>query len=195
MTKKEKLAKMIRIITVPPVLIMILLAILNTVSNHIFKSQSEVLLSVLLLVLVPAAAYPLQPLFPSLKEKGREGQRNLAFILNLAGYGIAVIYGAFSHVSSGLQLIYNTYFISVFVLVIFNKIIKLRASGHACSITGPLVFLIYFIGWKCIIPCCIVFLLVVWSSLTLKRHTIKDLTAGSIICLIAFLCSFLIMGL
>lgn len=195
MTFKENIAKKIRIITVPPVLIMILLIVLCTVRDDIFKSWLNFLFSILFLVLVPITAYPLQALIPAYKGKGRDGQRKLAFILSLIGYGATIIYGALSHVSAGLQMIYNTYFLSVFILVIFNKLLKLRASGHACSITGPLVFMVYFIGWKCILPCCIVFLLVIWSSLLLKRHTAKDLMMGSITCLIAFLCSYLVMHL
>lgn len=195
MNRKEKTAKIIRIVTVPPVLIMILLAILAVGRNDIFRSWIEILMSVVLLVLVPAAAYPLQRLLPAFRKEGRAGQRKLAFILSLAGYGIAFLYGIIVHAGYGLRLIYNTYFVSVFILVIFNKLIRLRASGHACSITGPLVFLIYFIGWKCIIPCCAVFLLIVWASLTLKRHTLKDLTMGCITCLIAFSCSFMMLNL
>lgn len=38
----------------------------------------------------------------------------------------------------------------------FRSLIHLIYSGHACSVTGPLIFLIYFTGWKTLLPCLVV---------------------------------------
>ncbi|MEA4903052.1 hypothetical protein [Desulfitobacterium sp.] len=191
MTKKEEFAKIIRAITVPPLLVLSLLIILFYSKDAIFKDIYELAASITFLVLIPVAAYPLALVIPKYKDKKREGQRNLAFILSLVGYIAAVIYGVAVHVSQGLLFIYLTYFISVVVLIVFNKIIKLRASGHACSITGPLILTIYFIGWKCFIWCLALFALITWASLILKRHTPKELIFGSTIAVIAFTSSLL----
>ena len=192
MTSQEKIAKVIRGITIPPLLVCILILVLSYTNAAIFVHSTDRWMCILFLAIIPVLAYPLQPLLPSIKEKGREGQRTLAFILSLIGYLGGVIYGYATAASSQLQLVFNTYLLSVILLTIYNKLLKLRASGHACSITGPFVFSIYFIGWYAIIPCVIVAACVVWSSLLLKRHTVKDLTTGCLICIVSFfLCSFI----
>lgn len=143
-----------------------------------FAGPVQLALSLLFLVAVPLLAYPLAALLPLYRKQGREGQRNLAFLLNPLGYLAAVIYGCSADVSRSLLLIYLTYFLSVAVLLIFNKVLRQRASGHACGIAGPLILLIYFIGWMCVLPCAIIFAAVTWSSLYLHRHTPGELTAG-----------------
>lgn len=193
MTKREKFAKIIRTVTVPPVLIFLLLIILFFAKDTMFTGIPQLLVSILFLMFVPIVSYPLASVIPKYKDKGREGQRDLAFILNLAGYTAAVVYGLAAHVSRGLLLIYMTYFISVVILVVFNKIIMLRASGHACCIMGPLILTVYFIGWKCVLPCAALFALIVWASLILKRHTPKELIAGGGSAAIAFAISLLVL--
>lgn len=190
---KEKFAKFIRIITVPPVLVSILIFILAVNRSEIFHGPHEILLSLICLAIVPVLAYPLQPVIPGLRDRGREGQRKLAFILSFAGYTAAMVLGLCFNSSPELKLIFGTYFLSVIILIIFNKFLKLRASGHACSITGPLVFLIYFIGARAILPCIVIFALIIWSSLVLKRHTPKDLTFGAAVSILSFLINYLMI--
>ena len=183
---KTKIAKIIRIITVPPIMILGLIIILSSLRKDIFQNNTQIIISILFLGIVPILAYLLQPILPKFKNKGREGQRKLAFILNIVGYILAVIIGYFMGVGSNLQFIYNTYLISVILLTILNKGFHIRASGHACSSTGPLLFLVYFIGIKAIVPCIIVGALTIWASLTLKRHTKKDIAMGTLSCAFAF---------
>lgn len=189
---KTKIAKIIRIITVPPIMILGLIIVLSSLRTDIFQNKAQIIISILLLCIIPILAYPLQPMLPKFKDKGREGQRELAFILNIVGYILAVIIGYFMRVDSNLQFIYNTYLISVILLTLLNKGFHLRASGHACSVTGPLLFLVYFIGFKAILPCIIIVAGIVWSSLKLKRHTISELSMGAITCLFAFGCAWIL---
>lgn len=189
MNFKNKLAKAIRVISVPPLLIMLLLILLYAFRRDIFGNPWDLLCMLVLLGIVPILAYPLQAVLPGWKEKGREGQRKLAFVLSIIGYTAAMAAGYLMNVSKELQLICNTYFISVVLLTVCNKLLHIRASGHACSMTGPLVFLIYFIGWQYFPVSLIVAAAVIWSSLYLKRHTVKDLILGILVCLIAFACA------
>lgn len=189
---KTKIAKIIRIITVPPIMILGLIIILSSLRTDIFQNKAQIIISILFLGILPILAYPLQPIVPKFKDKGREGQRELAFILNIVGYILAVIIGYFMRVDSNLQFIYNTYLISVILLTILNKGFHIRASGHACSATGPLLFLVYFIGFKAIIPCIIVGCGTIWASLTLKRHTKIDIAMGTLTCILAFGCAWLL---
>lgn len=190
---KNIFAKIIRIISVPPVMITFLLVILNTTRPDIFRNNVEVLTSIILLGIVPVLAYPFQLLSSSLEDKGRSMQRKLAFIFSLIGYATALLWAILVHTSKELLMICATYFISVVILTFFNKVLKKRASGHACSITGPLVFLIYLVDWKLIFPCLIIATLIFWSSLYLQRHTKTDLFYGVLSNLLAFALSFIII--
>ena len=191
---KNTFAKIIRIISVPPVMITFLLVILNTTRPDIFRNNVEVLTSIILLGIVPVLAYPFQLLLSSsLEDRGRIMQRKLAFIFSLIGYATALLWAILVHTSKELLMICATYFISVVILTFFNKVLKKRASGHACSITGPLVFLIYLVDWKLIFPCLIIAMLIFWSSLYLQRHTKTDLFYGVLSNLLAFALSFIII--
>lgn len=193
-TKIDTFAKVVRTVTVPPIMALTLMVVLFAVNGGIFhNSVWELLMSILFLVLIPITAYPLQPLIPKYKDKGREGQRNLAFILTLGGYTAALIYMFVVNVSKYLALIYYTYVLSVLVLLFFNKVIKFRSSGHVCGIAGPLIIAVYLIGWKAIAPCCILFALICWASLRLKRHSPIELVGGCISCGMAFVCGILLV--
>lgn len=193
MTKSETTAKIIRIITAPPILVTALFIVLFCNKRTFFQSSEELLLAILLLGIVPALAYPLQALIPAFKEAGRKGQRKLAFILSVIGYTAALICGYVLHSGIQLLLIFWTYFLSVICLSLCNLFLHVRASGHSCSITGPLVFLVYFLGVYALIPCILIAAGTVWSSLKLKRHTPKDLLSGAIVCILAFAISLAIM--
>lgn len=190
---KNIFAKIIRILSVPPVMITFLLVILNTTRPDIFRNNVEVLTSIILLGIVPVLAYPFQLLSSSLKDKGRIMQRKLAFIFSLIGYAAALLWAILVHTSKELLMICATYFISVVILIFFNKVLKKRASGHACSITGPLVFLIYLVDWKLIFPCLIIAALIFWSSLYLQKHTKTDLFYGVLSNFLAYALSFIII--
>lgn len=184
---KYILAKAIRVVTIPPIMVLLLLVLVKNFSNYaVFRSFADFAFSLLFLAIVPFAAYPISYMIPSLSVQGREGQRNLAFLFNLLGYTPALAYGALVNASNSLMLIYSTYFMSVLVLTVFNKVLKIRASGHACCISGPLVLLIYFVGASTVLPGVIVCALVAWSSLELKRHTAKELLYGAFCSVISF---------
>lgn len=195
MIRKESIAKMIRIVTAPPILVTALILILSMSRDDIFRGMGEILISILLFGIVPVFAYPLQRILPAWKERGREGQRNLAFALNLAGYTSALILGYLSGAGKNLKLIDITYFLSVVILTIFNKFIHIRASGHACGVTGPLLLLMYFTGGAALLPCLVIGAATVWSSLELGRHTRQELAYGAGVCLIAFFSARWILGL
>lgn len=193
MTRREKAAQAVRAITVPPVMVLALLLLLFFQSRGIFTSGGELLLSILFLSVIPLLAYPFSRLFPHCKAKGRDGQRNLAFTLSLIGYAGAVLYGMIAGVSGELLFIFLVYFASVLILTLFNRMIGVRASGHASSITGPLLLTVYFIGSRTIIPCVLLFGAILWSSLTLKRHTLRELLLGALSAMLAFFLCLIVM--
>lgn len=193
MDGRERIAKAIRVLSVPPVMVSVLILILAFSKDGIFRNTSEIIVSIVLLGFVPVLAYVFNGVLPGFKKQGREGQRKLAFITNLIGYSAALLWALVSDVENSLLLICLTYFLSVIILTICNKAFHYRASGHACSFTGPLVLLIYFLGWKVTVPCLLIAVLIIWSSVYLKRHTAKELAGGIVVCLCSFALSLFLI--
>lgn len=186
MTKPERFAKVIRIVTMPPILIILMLTFLYLKCPYVYNVTRDYSRSLIWLGVFPVLAYPLQAGIPKWKEKGREGRRTLAFICSVIGYSISIIYGEIAQVSYELKIIYITYFISVILLVVFNRIFKIRASGHACSITGPFIFLVFYYGWNIAYFPIAIGALSFWAALKLKSHISSDLVTGSVVCFASF---------
>lgn len=177
MTKQASWAKAIRIISIPPVMVTVLIFLLYSFRNNYFHHPADMVISFLFLGIIPVLAYPLQKFIPQFKNTGRAGQRKLAFITNLIGYSITFIRAVVSRITYELFLLCATYFFSVVILTMCNRI-HFNASGHAGSFTGALVMLVYAFNWKLLFPGIVIASLIIWSSLTLKRHTINQLVAG-----------------
>ena len=180
-------AKAIRVITVPPLLIGVLLVALYLYPSGVFHSLTSLILSVTFLAVIPALSYLVWAIIPSLRKGGRASQRKLAFVFSILGYLGGVVYALTAEISRGLTIILFTYFVSVVILTLINKLTIFRASGHGCGVTGPLLLPAYFVNPFWIIPSLFGLLLVYLSSLALKRHTLKELVAGSSAALLSFL--------
>ena len=189
----DKAAKLLRVITAPPVLITAMLIIFYFCGLGIFRSASELVVAIVLLGILPALAYPIQAAVPKLREGGRDTQRKLAFALTLAGYAIGAIVALAGMATREMSLIYFTYFFSVFLLLVVNKCFHEKASGHACSTAGSLVFTAYYLGPAAFIPCALLFVAMAWSSIQLKRHTPKNLATGVLAFVAALLISIVLV--
>lgn len=187
----NKLSKLIRAISIPPLVVTIFIIILrvNSLINNI-----DALFLFIFLALIQLTAYPLSYLIPKFREGGRETQRNLAFIIGLIGYTGGLVYALTSNINIKLEVLYITYFVSIIILFFINKVLKIRASGHMTSITGPLVGLLYFMGLITLIPSLIFYSLVFFSSLYLKRHTILEMIIGSFVTIGSFLLVFMLFS-
>lgn len=190
MNTKERIAKVIRVLSVPPIMVSVFILILPFHKKYIFTHVSQIIIMILLLGIISALAYVLSDMIPAIKIKGREGQRKLAFITTLIGYTVSLLWAVITGVNNDLMLICLMYFTSVLLLTICNKGLHFRASGHASSFTGPLILTIYFMGWKVIIPALFIAILIVWSSVYLKRHTLKEVAGGMIVSVFAFIISY-----
>ena len=187
----NKLSKLIRAISIPPLVVTIFIIILrvNSLINNI-----DALFLFIFLALIQLTAYPLSYLIPKFREGGRETQRNLAFIIGLIGYTGGLVYALTSNINIKLEVLYITYFVSIIILFFINKVLKIRASGHMTSITGPLVGLLYFMGLITLIPSLIFYSHVFFSSLYLKRHTILEMIIGSFVTIGSFLLVFMLFS-
>lgn len=175
-----KFAGIIRKFTVAPIMAFIMLVILYLKDSSLFGGFINFILSILFLTIFPLLAYPLQPFIKQYKNKGREGQRTLAMIFAVAGYIGGYFSGWLLHAPESIRIIYLCYLISGALIALFNRLLRLRASGHACGVAGPIIILMYFrltAGYLGI-P---ILAAVWWASLKMRRHTIWQLIGGTVI--------------
>jgi len=177
---KEKMAYLIRIITVAPIMALVLLVTLFLRAPQTFGNPLDFAATIFFLTGLPLLAYPLQPLFKKFKDNGREGQRKLAMVFAVAGYIGGLIFAIATGATKDVLLIYVAYLISGSLVALTNKVLHFRASGHACGVAGPFLLLVYFgqpIGYLGIGVLAITWL----ASLYMKRHTWLQLLAGNTI--------------
>ena len=178
----EKAFKIVRRFTVPPVFAATLLFTVYFTHQGYFGSVWHLVASLFLLAIVPVLAYPLQRFIPGYKDRGREGQRTLAMIFSFAGYLLGVISAFVFSAPIELKIIYIEYLICGIGMILINKVFKIKASGHACGIVGPIIMLAFFglyipaaaIAALLIIP-------VFVASVVTREHTAPQLLFGSAI--------------
>jgi len=172
------IAKIIRVITVPPVMALAAFTAF-LFCNGFYKNIWEFVAAAGFIALFPILAYPLSMVIPPFK--GREGQRNLAFIMCNLGYIFGVIYAIVFSAGKPVTVMLITYLLSGSTLLLVNKIFRFKASGHGCGLMGPLAALVYFVDIR-ILPFGIaLFALALWSSVVMKRHTLSQFIVGSAI--------------
>ncbi|RKJ75096.1 hypothetical protein D7X33_18230 [Butyricicoccus sp. 1XD8-22] len=176
---KTKIAQLIRMISLPAILALLLLSLLANQQPAAF-SGPDFFISTVWIVVLPLLAYPLSFISEQKGMDSREKQRSLAFGLTMAGHTIALLYGIIKGTSAELRVIYWTYFLSILFLFAFNKLLRIRASAHAASVAGTLVLILLLLGSKWILPCIILAIAVAWASLCLKRHSIQELLLGAV---------------
>lgn len=183
---KHTLAKVVRVLTAPPIMALCLVLLVAANNHNIFRSDTDMLMALLGLVVIPALAYPIEWLKNGKSNELRSKERHLAFILNLVGYLLFFTFGLLTHATSGLRTISTCYFLAVVILTIINKMTPFHASGHACCVSGALILTLYLVSWKWLGACVIIGTLMVWASLELRRHTPKELLLGLVALLLAF---------
>jgi len=190
----NKIGFVIRKITVPPVFAASLLILLYIAHPAYFGGIRQMLCGLLFLVVLPLLAYPLQKYIPHFKDGGRDGQRSLAMIFSAVGYLLGTLTAFVSSAPDEVKIIYLEYLLCGISMLLLNKVCKLKASGHACGIVGPVLLLAYF---KMYIPAWIGALLIIpvyISSIQTKRHTAPQLVGGSMIPFAMICMVHLIMG-
>lgn len=188
MSKNQKnvLAKIIRAVAIPPTFVIALSIFTYIFHPSIFRGIADLFAVIIFLALIPALAYPLAKILPRFKSMGRKGSRTLAFITSAVGYLSGAFYSFITNASNDLKFIFAGYFIALIMLTVFNKIFKLKASGHACGILGPLLYAVYFLGFIWLIPCLALGAAVVWASIYRKSHTPKELILGGLCACVGF---------
>lgn len=178
---KKKLAYLISaFFTVPMVALIVLLIMWFDNKSTNFNNNIYYLInSILFFTIIPILAYVIARLNPKLRAGGRDVERRLAFVFGLIGY----VLGNLSLLlmkkpTKAMIALYLSYLFSAVILAFINKVLRFKASGHACGITGPIIALNFIVGIK-MLWMFILIPLVMWSRLVLKRHDLKQLISGA----------------
>ena len=173
--------KIARILTLAQILAAFSLAMLFIYRPDVYPTVWYFVYMIFYLGILPLLAYPLQPVVPHFKGKGRDGQRTLAMIFALFGYVFCLITCIFTKASADMFLICLEYLISGILIFIFNKVFHIKLSAHGCGSAGPIFLLLYF---GLYVPAVIMAALTVIayiSSVKMKRHTVPQLIGGSLV--------------
>lgn len=177
----KKSLKIIRIVTVAPIMAFLLYTLTFIFRREFFPSAWHYIYSVICLTVLPLLAYPLQRFIPPFKNKGRDGQRTLAIIFSVVGYLLCCLFGLIFDQPSELWLITLVYLFSGVCILISSKLFKFKISGHACGVLGPVFVLFYFGLYAPAIIGLFIAAFVYYASLASERHTLPELVGGSIL--------------
>lgn len=193
-TKEAVVAKIVRVMTVAPFMAAFMLTVIWFARPDSYLGFGHYLYALCALTVFPLLSYPVSAIIPALRKKGRDGQRNLAIVFSVVGY-IAGILGSVLFGAGRIELlIFMTYLLSGVSIALSSFVFGVKASGHACGVSGPIAMMIYVLG----LPYIALYGLlgaVVWASLKIKRHTPVQLVLGSIIPVVAMLLSIRIVGI
>ena len=170
------LSLIIRIVTLPSVLTGATAALLWLGGG---LSGRELLAAELCLMVIPLLAYPISDLSCPKGADRRSRQRSMAMVFSAAGYTIGLLWALMTDASPLARVLFGSYVLSTLVLLLLNKGLHFKASGHACSTTAPLIFLSWQLGPWWLLPCALVAAAVYAASLRLRRHSFSQLIAGS----------------
>ena len=132
----RKIPYIIRVLTVAPLMALVMLLILYFHDATFFGNTLHFALAIVFLVVFPLLAYPLQRFSPKYKDKGREGQRALAFVFAVSGYVLGCAAVLILPTPTNVLIIYVSYLLSGVIAIVLNRLLHF-ASGHACGIVGP----------------------------------------------------------
>lgn len=177
--KMEKFCKIVRRLTLAPVLASVSIITIGLFCSGIFPKVWHFAYMIFYLGVLPLLAYPLQSVTPHFKDKGRDGQRTLAMIYAVAGYIFCLFTNLFASATNGMWIICLEYLLSGVLILVFNKGLHIKLSAHGCGSAGPIFLLLYF---GLIVPALLMSVVTVFAyvaSVKAKHHTVPQLIGGS----------------
>ena len=175
----EKFCKIVRMITLAPVLATFSVAMIGLCRSGVFPTVWHFAYTILYLGFLPLLAYPLQSVTPHFKDKGRDGQRTLAMLFAVAGYIFCLVANILASASAGMWIICLEYLLSGVLILVFNKGFHIKLSAHGCGSAGPIFLLLYF---GLYLPAALMAVVTVFAyvaSVKAKHHTVPQLIGGS----------------
>lgn len=184
----ETTARVIRIITLPPIMALFLIILLKD-----YFPAGHTLAAIELLCGLPLLSYLYWRAAPEQYAQGRTSQRRLAVTFSVVGYVLGLVYCLICGGSKAELLMYLSYVVCGSMIALSSFVFHVKSSGHAAGVAAPVMILalwvnpLYLLGFLLMIPVSI-------SSQRLGRHTSKELLLGSCYGIAATLILWLCIG-
>lgn len=178
---KMRLSRILSAVTVPSGVALLAVTWIYIRTGPAFGGIIWYLCALAFLVLIPVLPYLIPRMNRAGRAPARDTERRTAIIVGVLSYaaGTAVSWAFDAPLTA--RTIFTAYFLSGLVLSAVNALFRFKASGHACGVTGPATLLAYYVGLRAALVAASALPLVFWSRLTLRRHTLSQLLAGSVI--------------
>lgn len=169
----QRIAKITRIATLPPIMALILLILLHDQYPRYHTAAGIVFLTIL-----PLLSYLVWRIVPGLYTEGRPSQRRVAVLFSVIGYVAGLLFYFICHGSVTELFAYLCYVFTGVLIAVSSKL-NVKSSGHAAGVAGPVAALTFckspwfLLAYAILIPVYI-------SSMELKRHTWKELILGTL---------------
>jgi hypothetical protein len=106
-------------------------------------------------------------------------QRNASFILMIISFPIGFIVLRLIDAPRIFEAIAVNYTLITLGLIIFNLILRYKASGHAAGVAGPVAAVLYFFGFIAS-PLVSLIPLAIFARIAAKGHNFWELVTGSV---------------
>ena len=174
---KHSLAKIISYILEAPILALFVFFILNFfLDNEKFLQIGTI--SLLFGTILPIVLFVSWSKIKKIdKDYTIKESRNYPFIIGIVIYFIGtfiLFLSSANPLTTALMFCYGSN-----TLIVFFINLKWKISVHAMGVTGPTTTLMFFTPWGFLLG--LLAPLVMWSRITLKKHTINQLLAGAIL--------------
>ena len=125
-------------------------------------------------------------------------QRTASFVLMIISYPIGFLVLRLSHAPRIFEAIAVNYTLITLGLIIFNLILRFKASGHAAGVAGPVAAMFFFLGPPAA-PLVTLIPLTIFARIAAKGHDFWQLVTGSLMSvlitvLVLFLYGFIPLG-
>jgi hypothetical protein len=105
-------------------------------------------------------------------------QRVASFVLMMVSYPIGWIVLTLIDAPRIFVAVAATYTFVTIVLIVFNLLLRYKASGHAAGVSGPVASMIYIYGFFAA-PLLLLLPLVTWARLAAKGHNLWQTVVGA----------------
>ncbi|AFH49180.1 Membrane-associated phospholipid phosphatase [Ignavibacterium album JCM 16511] len=181
----QKLARIISTIFVPPSFtIIVFLIFALTIETTFQKSLTVFLVAFIFGFLLPIAmfVYLRKRKIISDNDAMIKDQRTLPYFIAIIFYSIGFIILLFAEVSIISVAFWFCYITNTFITIYINKFWKI--SAHSMGASGAAAALFFTFGWSSFVAL-IITLLVGWSRIELKCHSLSQVVAGILLAFIS----------
>ena len=106
-------------------------------------------------------------------------QRTASFVLMIISYPIGFLVLRLTEAPRIFEAIAVNYSLITLGLIIFNLVLRYKASGHAAGVAGPVAAMFYFLGIPAV-PLITLIPLTIFARIAAKGHDFWQLVTGSV---------------